>query len=84
MSANKPLQGVSLIDCAKSNAAQGLEVACRQCGFDDRTEQFLEALKQACHQAGITIDGLEDLMTDQQRVTSQGGVAIAPDTPNDL
>ncbi|NEP18959.1 MAG: hypothetical protein F6J97_19005 [Leptolyngbya sp. SIO4C1] len=84
MSADQPLTGTDLIDCARANAPQGLEVSAQQCGFGDDTTAFMTALKDACQSRGITVNELSDLITDQQSVQRAGGVEVAPDTPSDL
>ncbi|MBD2329519.1 hypothetical protein [Alkalinema sp. FACHB-956] len=50
----QPLTGITLIDCARSNAVFGLEVAALRCGYGDNIEAFQTALQQACDTAGIT------------------------------
>ena len=84
MASEKPLEGVILIDCAKSNAKQGLAVATKQCGFGEDTERFITTLKQACQNMGVEFNQLEDLVTEQQQVKRQGGIEVAPDTPAEL
>lgn len=84
MPASQPLKGIELVDCAKSNAEQGVAIAAYQCGFGTDTDQFLIALKSACKNMGIEVNALEDLITGQQRVQTLGGVEVAPDTPAEL
>ncbi|MBZ8182651.1 hypothetical protein [Oscillatoria salina] len=84
MAASEPLTGTDLIDCAKANANQGIETAAKQCGYGDDLSRFQTALKQACHDIGIEISELSDLITDQDNVINKGGVKVAPDTPSSL
>lgn len=84
MASPTPLQGTDLIDCAKANAKQGIETATYLCGYGKDINTFQKALKQACHNIGVEIQELSDLITDQQAVMSRGGIEIAPDTPSEL
>jgi hypothetical protein len=84
MSSSKPLKGIELVDCAKANAPQGIEVAADLCGYGQDTVTFQQALQQACQEIGVEIDELSDLITEQQTVRQVGGIEIAPDTPSDL
>lgn len=84
MSASNPLNGIELIDCAKANAKQGIEVAARQCGYGNNLTEFQQALQQACHEIGVEISELSDLITDQSTLQQMGGIEIAPDTPSNL
>ena len=84
MAATQPLKGVTLIDCAKANAPQGVEVATRLCGYGTDVSSFQTALKQAGEDMGITLDDIEDLITDQFMVQRTQGLEIAPDSPENL
>lgn len=84
MSNCEPLTGTELLDCAKASASQGLEAAAKQCGYDEDTEGFTQALQAAGQHIGVEINALEDLITDQQQVIRRGGVEVAPETPSDL
>ncbi|NJN29481.1 MAG: hypothetical protein HC824_02705 [Synechococcales cyanobacterium RM1_1_8] len=61
MVARQPLTGIILVDCAKANAAQGLKVAARQCGYGSGLKSFLAALQSAGEEMGVEIEELEDL-----------------------
>lgn len=63
MTASKPLTGVILVDCAKANAAQGIEVTALQCGYGSDLEGFLNALQSAGEEMGVEIEELKDLRT---------------------
>ena len=79
-----PLTENALVDCAKANAIQGIEVAAKQCGYGEDLDRFSQALTQACDKMGIQIDGLSDLLTPANTPSSLEGEIIAPDTPADL
>lgn len=84
MASSRPLEGIELVDCAKSNAEQGSAIAAAQCGFGEDINRFLEALRHACKGLGIEITSLSDLITPQQRVISTGGIEVAPDSESEL
>jgi hypothetical protein len=85
MASSHPLQGPELVDCAKSNAPQGLATAATNCGYGDDQERFLTALRGACKDLGMSqIQQLDDLITGQQRVKKAGGREIAPETAHRL
>ncbi len=84
MAATQPLKGIILIDCAKANAPQGVEVATRLCGYGTDVSSFQTALKQAGKDMGIKLDDIEDLITDQFMVQRTQGLEIAPETTEDL
>lgn len=86
MNTQKTLTGIELIDCAKANAKQGVEVAAKQCGYGQDIEQFRQSLQQACNEKGIDInaDDISNLITDQQFVKEYGGIEIAPESKSSL
>lgn len=84
MSAAQPLEGLELIDCAKANAAQGIETAAELCGYGDDLNRFARELKQACQGIGVEVTGLSDLITDQQNIIRDGGIEVAPESPSNL
>lgn len=85
MASPTPLQGIELVDCAKANAKQGLQVAAHQCGYGQDLDRFQQSLEQACQGIGVNIQELSDLITDQQAVRrAAGGIEVAPDTPSEL
>ena len=78
------LKGIELIDCAKANAKQGVEVAAAQSGYDN-IDLFVENLHAACQQIGVNISELEDLITDQQIAKENRHVEeVAPESISDL
>ena len=80
------LQGIELIDCAKANAKQGLEIAAQQCGYGKDVDLFRNNLTKACQQIGVNIEQLSDLITDQQIAKNdpQNVIEIAPETDSNL
>ncbi|HHP7231631.1 MAG TPA: hypothetical protein ACFCUY_12335 [Xenococcaceae cyanobacterium] len=85
MTSNKQLEGIELIDCAKSNAKEGTEIAAKQCGYGQNLELFTEKLIQACQEIGVDINELSDLITEQQIAKRRRkSIEIAPETKSDL
>lgn len=85
MTANNMLLGIELIDCAKANAKQGIEVAARQCGYENNLSLFTKNLTEACQQIGVNIQELADLITDQQIAKeTRRNIEIAPETATEL
>ncbi len=84
MAASQPLKGIELIDCAKANAKQGVETAANLCGYGSEISDFQSSLQQACHEIGVDISELSDLITDQESILQNSGIEVAPDTPSDL
>lgn len=84
MASSAPLKGIELVDCAKANAPQGLNVAAELCGYGKDLPKFQQELQQACQQIGVEISELSDLITEQQTVLQTGGIEIAPDTTSEL
>lgn len=79
------LQGIELINCAKANAKQGVEVAAERSGYDKNTGLFIENLNKACQQIGVKINELDDLITDQQIAKENRKVMdISPDSISNL
>jgi hypothetical protein len=83
MTASQPLTGLDLIDCARANSTQGLEVAAKQCGYGQETDHFIECLQAACTDIGIEVQELKDLIV-QQQARQVPGIEIAPDSPSEL
>ena len=75
-----PLTGVDLIDCARANAASGLETTAKLCGYGSSLSSFQEALKQAARQMGIKIESLSDLISQPPYFMGEQGIDMAPDT----
>ncbi len=84
MSSSTPLKGSELIDCARANMKQGIEVAAKGCGYGDNISSFENELRAACNAMGIDVNSFADLISLEQSVTEPSGVEIAPDTPAQL
>ncbi|MDJ0649613.1 MAG: hypothetical protein QNJ60_12990 [Xenococcaceae cyanobacterium MO_188.B19] len=80
LSGQIPLTGVDLIDCARANAASGLETTAKLCGYGSSLSTFQEALKQAARQMGVKIESLKDLITQPPYLMGDQGIDVAPDT----
>jgi hypothetical protein len=84
MSSAKPLKGIELIDCARANAKQGIVIAAKLCGYSSDIEHFTMELHQACHQIGVQVSDLSDLITEQPKLQRINGVDIQPDSHSKL
>lgn len=84
MASSTPLTGVILVDCARANASGGVAIAAKRCGYGTDTAKFQAALKSACSDMNVTIDGLSDLDDDQSQWHPESGIEVAPDTLSDL
>ncbi len=80
LSGKFPLTGIDLIDCARANAASGLETAAKLCGYGGEIRGFQAALEQASSQIGINIESLSELIS----LSNNQGIDIAPDTNSSL
>ncbi|MGL4883669.1 MAG: hypothetical protein ACRC8K_21810 [Waterburya sp.] len=81
------LQGIELINCAKANAKQGIEVAAKQSGYEQNINLFQDNLHKACQKIGVNINEFEDLITDQEiakTTRSMTEIEIAPETNSEL
>ncbi|MEO1689991.1 MAG: hypothetical protein AAFR63_00455 [Cyanobacteria bacterium J06631_6] len=75
------LQGIELINCAKANAKQGVEVAAAQSGYESNVGLFVENLHVACQQIGVDINELSDLIKEQRVAMSDAEVrGVSADT----
>lgn len=85
MAASTPLKGTELVDCARANAKQGIEIAASQCGYGDDLNGFSRELRQACEEMNLQVKELSELITDQDMILNIGsGEVIAPDTASEL
>lgn len=84
MPSQQPLKGIELIDCAKANAKEGIEVAAYQCGYDKYTDVFMQDLRDACQQIGVSIESIEELIVEPPIVRQNLGIEVAPETPSEL
>ncbi|ACK71594.1 conserved hypothetical protein [Gloeothece citriformis PCC 7424] len=83
MASSAPLKGSELIDCARANGEQGIEVAAYRCGYGNDLARFEQQLREAGQHIGVEINGFDDLVNNRQG-NEQRGVVIAPDTPSQL
>jgi pyruvate-formate lyase-activating enzyme len=84
MASSTPLHGSELIDCARANTNQGIEVASQRCGYGEDLPTFERELKKACASIGIDIKSFKDLTEDGAQRKKEQGIEIAPETPNQL
>ncbi|MBK1989316.1 hypothetical protein A0J48_017530 [Sphaerospermopsis aphanizomenoides BCCUSP55] len=79
------LHGTELVDCARANAKQGIQIAAYQCGYGDDITTFAQELRQACETMNLKVKELNELITDQDMILTMGtGEIIAPDTASEL
>lgn len=79
------LYGTELVDCARANAKQGIEIAAYQCGYGDDINAFAEKLRLACEQMNLRVKELNELITDQDTILKmRTGEIIAPETASEL
>ncbi len=79
------LHGTELVDCARANAKQGINMAAYQCGYGDDIKTFAQELCQACETMNLKVKELSELITDQDMILTMGtGEIIAPDTASEL
>jgi hypothetical protein len=64
MASPHPLTGLELIDCARANAVQGLDVACELCGYGNDIPAFQQQLRQAFADIGLDYQDLSSLLTE--------------------
>ncbi|MBJ7898708.1 MAG: hypothetical protein GC158_02040 [Cyanobacteria bacterium RI_101] len=79
LSGSYPLKDAELLDCARANAAQGLQTAAQLCGYGEDTGAFETALGEAAREAGLHLSSLGDLLPK-----TPGGVQVAPESISSL
>jgi pyruvate-formate lyase-activating enzyme len=85
MTSSTPLTGIELVDCAKANAKQGIEITAELCGYGSDTATFQRELQHACSYMKVDIKDLSDLIDNPTALpTSSGGIDIAPDSEVDF
>jgi hypothetical protein len=84
MSNSSPLTGVILIDCARANAKYGLTVTAEQCGYGKDTTAFQTALQKACHDMGVEVADLAELIAAETDLPPERGMDVSPDSPSRL
>jgi hypothetical protein len=83
MHSSEPLHGGELIDCAKANANQTMEVVSELCGYGQDITMFEQELRKAFKSMGVKIETFADLKANPYINQYKNGV-IAPETPNQL
>lgn len=81
MTFSAPLHDNELIDCAKANANQEIEVVSERCGYGKDIATFERELKKACDSIGVEIKSFKDLR-DKPESEDEQGIEIAPKTPS--
>ncbi|NEP59152.1 MAG: hypothetical protein F6K31_19360 [Symploca sp. SIO2G7] len=81
MTSPSPLKGTNLVDCARANAKQEVEVTAKLCGYGKDLKAFRQELEKACEQMGLTVN---DLISQENFSYQKQGTIIAPETPSDL
>lgn len=86
MAKSQPLKGIELIDCARANAKHGLEETAKLAGYGEDVGDFKQELQQACHDIGVEIKELSELIPPEQVMgyKAQRGIEVAPDSISDL
>jgi hypothetical protein len=85
MTSPKPLLGTDLVDCARANAKQGIEIAAYQCGYGDDINSFTHALRESCQTMNLKVRELNELITNQDKIIELGtGEIVAPETSSQL
>lgn len=79
-----PLKGLELIDCARANGNDGIEIAAKQCGYGNDLDAFEAGLKQACQEIGVEFNQFSDLLKSTTNYHKDAGEIVAPDTPSEL
>lgn len=52
MAANNPLKGIELIDCAKANSQELVDIVAYRCGYGENISLFEQELKKSCQEIG--------------------------------
>lgn len=84
MAASKPLTGIELIDCAKANSKELINVVAYRCGYGEDILRFEQELKTSCEEIGVDLNSFYDLQTFAQQSQVDIGIEIAPETSSDL
>lgn len=83
MASPKPLTGAELIDCARANNTQGIEIAAQRCGYGEDFATFELELQKAGEHIGTKINSFADLI-QAPKDRRNTGVTFAPDSPTQL
>ncbi|PSF38187.1 hypothetical protein C7H19_06865 [Aphanothece hegewaldii CCALA 016] len=79
-----PLKGTELIDCARANGNDGIEVASNRCGYEQDINAFESELKKACQSIGVEFNSFNDILKSTTDYHKDAGLIIAPDTASEL
>lgn len=82
MASETPLKGSELIDCARANGEQEIEVVAQRCGYGNDIATFERELQKAGEHIGVEIKSFHDLVAPKEE--NEVGVIIAPDSPTEL
>jgi len=82
MASKTPLEGAELIDCARANGEQAIEVVAERCGYGKDVATFERELQKAGEHIGVEIKSFHDLVAPKEE--EMPGVVIAPDSPSEL
>jgi hypothetical protein len=83
MASPTPLIGAELIDCARANGNQGIEVAAQRCGYGEDIATFELELQKAGEHIGTEINSFADLIQTPKDKRNTG-VVFAPESPTQL
>lgn len=84
MSTPTPLEGTELIDCARANGNEGIEIAALRCGYGTDLNTFETQLKKACQSIGVEFNHFDDILKSSTDYHKDAGLIIAPDTASEL
>ncbi len=86
MAKSQPLKGIELIDCARANAKHGLEETTKLAGYGEDVAVFKQELQQACHDIGVEVQELSELIPPEQAIGYKAyrGIEVAPDSASEL
>lgn len=84
MSTSTPLEGTELIDCARANGNDGIEIAAERCGYGQDIKAFENKLKKACQSIGVEFNHFNDILKSSTDYHKDAGLIVAPETPSEL
>jgi len=79
MASSNRLFGIDLIDCARANGPEGLEVAAQRCGYGNDIKGFELELESAAKSLNLEISSFYDLTKIQPGHERE--IEIAPESP---
>ena len=81
MTSPTPLTGTDLVNCARANVKQGVEITAQLCGYGEDIQTFTQELEKACEAMGVQVS---DLITQKNLLSQKQGRIIAPETSSEL